>query len=169
MVVNTRERLINKNKTLSNIIKDDIFKIDLAIRNALQIFDIYENNILEITASYDERLKYSVFRAKIRGIKARIESGNETPIMSKILRTIVRSKERYIEETQEIQTNTPPTSSSENESDSETEKNSIFSHNPRSSNGGCARTLQERTTQTPPSSSTEDDTECEKLQFSLMP
>ena len=182
MAIKTHERLTNNNTTLSKSIKDDFFKINLSISNGLQIFGIFETNILKIIASYDERLKFSVIRAKVRGIKARIESGNETPIMRKILRTIVRSKERYIEDTQEIQTNTPPTSSSEDESDSETENFSTISHNPRSSIGGRARTLPEHSvflfkprssiggrvrtlkehrTSTPCSSSSEEDTDSE--------
>ena len=53
-------------------------------------------------------LYFVLIREIVRGIKARIECGNETPIMRRILRTIVRSNERLIEVTQEIKSYTPP-------------------------------------------------------------
>ena len=125
-------------------------------------------------------LYFVLIREIVRGIKARIECGNETPIMRRILRTIVRSNERLIEVTQEIKSYTPPPLSStedvivsENSNFSIKPKSSTGRHdriqqeftlkflNPWSSNGGRVRTLQERTSQTPPPSSKEDDSEYE--------
>ena len=82
----------------------DLHEIDLAIKDALQRYghNLYEENILPIFALYDDRVKYSKIRARNRGLKARIKSGKETPIMSRILMRTVNKYEKILEDAQEF-------------------------------------------------------------------
>ena len=114
----------------------DLHEIDLALKDALKRYghNLYEENILPIFALYDDRVKYSKIRARKRGLNARIESGKETPIMRRILTRTVNKYEKILEDAQELNTMTPPSSSAEDESESEES---------RSSKGRGVRTLQE--------------------------
>ena len=145
MLPRKRERF-NKDITLSEIIRTEIKEIDLTLENTLKNYgnNIYDKNILPIFALYDDRQKFCLIRAKVRGLKGRIESGKEAPIMRRILSKIVRSKEKFVEDVQEMGTMTPTSSSSEDDSDIENQLFSNFSFKPRSSNGRRARTLQEQ-------------------------
>ena len=68
--------------------------------------------------------------------KVRIKSGREAPIMRKILKKTVSSQVNKVENVQELRTMTPPSSSNEEESDSEMSLFSNFSFSkPLSSTG----------------------------------
>ena len=109
------KRFINKDIPSANFITNELLEIDLALEYALKINsnNMFDPNILPIFALYDDRKKFCVIRAKVRGLKARIGSGKEAPIMRRILRKTVRSKEKFLEDIQEIRTMTPPSSAPE--------------------------------------------------------
>ena len=111
-----------RNKIFVNCLHgSDHHEIDLALKAALIRYghNLYEENILPIFPLYDDRVKFSKIRAKIRGLKARIESGKDTPLMRRILRKTVNGKEKFLEDAQEINTMIPPSSSTEDKSETE--------------------------------------------------
>ena len=132
--------------TLHKYVCFDLNEINNALEKALKRYrhNTYDSNILTIIALYDDREKFSIIRGKVNRLKIRIESGRETPIMKKILMKTMRSKVNFVEDTQEIKTMTPPSSSTEDESDSDMSLLSNFSSKPRSSNGRSVRTQKER-------------------------
>ena len=139
--------MLQKHTKQSNIIfssalsGSEIDEVYLAIENALirNGQHLFDKNILPIFALYDNRKKFNNIRAQIKRLRVRIESGKETPLMKRILIKTVNSKEKILEQAQELNTTTPASSSTESESEEEIEI----------------------TTMTPLSSSTENESEAD--------